>query len=178
MHHNTWRPSNREISHLINDCDLNAATTHNVHQKITEITNNYQPNPITTHILKLTDPNSNSNCESTQQIQRKIQCHLARILARFITQCLNTRTECGQKTNPEWHDFQHRLNLSPRALMSQRYCTDQTLLISASIHLYSLVFTCIHLHSLVFTCIHLYSLVRSCDGVLVKLLLYHVTYDV
>ena len=74
---------------LHDDCDIYAATGRNVHQKITEITSNYQSNLITNHILKLTDP----NWESTQQIQRESQCLLARIIARFITQCLNTRTE-------------------------------------------------------------------------------------
>ena len=77
-------------SHFINRCDLNAVSRRKVHQKIQKVLTEYQSRIIgTDHILTLTNP----DCESTKQLPRESQCHLSRIIARFISQCLNNRKE-------------------------------------------------------------------------------------
>ena len=87
-------------SHFINDCGLYETSRLNVHQKIRKLIKfNEYPSTITIdHILQLTNP----DCGLIQHIERESQCHLARIIGRYITQCLNTRSDFTKtaKLNP------------------------------------------------------------------------------
>jgi hypothetical protein len=75
-------------SHFISDCDLNGIFRRKVHQKIFNVIDGSSPqNQYTMHILTLTNP----NCEATCELTKESQCHLSRIIARFVTQCLNQR---------------------------------------------------------------------------------------
>ena len=74
-------------SHFISDCDLNAKSRRKVHQKILNVlaASSLLNQPM--HILTLTNP----NCGITSELSGESQCHVSRIIARFVTQCLNQR---------------------------------------------------------------------------------------
>ena len=81
-------------SHFINHCSHYSELRDNIHQKINSITS--ETNHGTNCLINLT----NIETELVSQLSITNQCHLLRIIARFVSQCFNQRQKFLDSKTP------------------------------------------------------------------------------